>query len=295
MIGIIILNYKNWKVTEKCICSIRANPPDEEYHLVIIDNGSGNESVEKLEHRFMEDDRITIIELPENKGFAAGNNYGIEYLKKIGIRYCILSNSDILFSEGSINKLIDDVREEKTVIAGPKVLREHTQHSSRLKKGRLIDVLEIGRFFPQKKLDEDHETGKHNVFSVSGCCFAIDIELFNNMGAFDEGTFLYNEENILGMQAEKRRYKIIIDLDVFVIHEHGASSGVENDFVRTEYIKSTLYYWHKYRGKSSFTLKLILNAFITKLILQDHSEIHPRMIKKAAEDYLKEITRKKIK
>ena len=187
---------------------------------------------------------------------------------------------------GSIQKLIDDLK-DNTVIAGPKIIMNGSlQHSSRLKKGRAIDPLEIGRFFPPKKLDEENGTGIHKVFSVSGCCFAIDIPRFKSMGAFDENVFLYNEENILGMQAIKNKVDIVIDLDIKVYHEHGASSGKDNDFVRTEYLKSTLYYWKQYRNKGRFFLNLLITAYIRKLKLLNNDLLHPDSIKAEGKKYL---------
>lgn len=288
MIGIIVLNYLNYKVTINCVESILDHPPTEDFHVFIIDNGSGNESGAALTEKYKNNNEISVELLPSNIGFAAGNNYGIELCKKMDISECVLTNSDILFEAGSIQKLIDDVRDMEAVIVGPKIIGREggIQQSSRLKRVRLIDVLEIGRFLPQKRLDEKGEKGIHDVFSVSGCCFSVNISHFTNMGAFDESTFLYNEENILGIQAEKTGYRICIDLDVQVKHEHGASSGAENDFVRSEYIKSTLYYWHIYRGKGQIVLNMILYAFLFKLKLQRNKNIHPDRIRKVGRNYI---------
>ena len=291
MIGIVILNYKNYAVTRKCIESVFEHKPAETFRVFVVDNGSGNESVEVLSSEYKDNSNVEILALSRNLGFAAGNNRGIELCEKQGINECILANSDIVFTAGSIDKLIEDVRNTGVVIAGPKIIKNGSlQHSSRLKKGRLIDPLEIGRFFPQKMIDEEAGSGIHKVFSVSGCCFAIDIALFRKMGAFDENTFLFNEENILGMQAMNARLDVVLDLDATVNHEHGASSGRENDFVRTEYIKSTLYYWQHYRGVGYAGLVLMINAFCLKLKLKNDSALHPKTIRKQAMEYLKTIT-----
>lgn len=291
MIGIVILNYKNYTVTLRCVDSIFKNPPSEDFQVIIVDNGSQNESAHVLKEKYSSYSNVVVHELFENRGFAAGNNYGIDLCEKMGVIECILTNSDIIFCPNSIDNLIGVVRQRKdAVIVGPKIIAGSTlsvQQSSRLQKIRFIDVIEIGRFFPQKKLDEVNESGIRKVHSVSGCCFAINIRNFRNMGAFDTNTFLYNEENIMGIQAEKKGLSVYIDLDTQVIHEHGASSGKDNDFVRSEYIKSTLYYWKIYRKKSMLMLYFILLIFILKLATTKRKTVNSNNVFRTAKEYLK--------
>lgn len=290
MIGIVVLNYNNYMVTERCIESILSFPPKEKYRIYIVDNGSTNDSYTILSKRFI-NEVISVHFIKENVGFAKGNEYGISLCEKDQMKECILANSDILFCEGSIDAITRLLREhDDAVIVGPKVINGITQnqvmHSSRLKKGSILDPLGLGRIIPTKKLDEENEKGCHKVWSVSGCCFGINIERFRKMNGFDTNTFLYNEENIMGMQAESAGLSIYINLDTYVIHEHGASSGKDSDFIRTEYIKSTLYYWKTYRRVPKSTLHLILFAYCCKLRVKRIKELHPDLINQAGIQYI---------
>jgi hypothetical protein len=271
MIAINILNYKNYKVTIECVNSILENEPNEEYHIFIIDNGSDDESVYELRNHFTNKKRVSVHETGKNLGFAAGNDFGIKLCEKQGIKECILSNSDIIFRKNSIDKLLYYLRNiQDAVIVGPKVLCKDGKkvlHSSTLKKPLIRDSFLLGTIFPSKKLDEQNQKGVYDVYSVSGCCFAINIKLFRNMGAFDKNTFFYHEEAILGMQALNSGYGTYIVLDTEVIHNHGASSGHRNEFTRTEFLKSKLYYWKKYRNKSNALIYIILYEYIFRLIL----------------------------
>ena len=292
MIGIVILNYKNYSVTKRCVFSIIDNPPSEPYHVYIIDNGSNNNSVSELKKSFSKYNNIFIYSLEKNIGFASGNDYGISLCEQNKITECVLTNSDIVFNSESIDKLVYDIRNlKKAVIVGPKVLPgasiESKIHSSMLNKIRVIDAFGLGRFFPTKKIDEDNNIGIYKVYSVSGCCFCINIHKFRNMGGFDKNTFLYNEENILGIQAEKTNYNIFIDLETSVIHEHGSSSGKDNDFVRLECIKSTLYYWYEYRKMNKLFLYIMLIIYCIKLTLLNKKELHVKVIYGKGKKYLK--------
>lgn len=154
-------------------------------------------------------------------------------------------------------------------------------------------MLEIGRIVPQRILDEDSLTGIHKVFSVSGCCLCINTELFTEINAFDENTFLYNEENILGSMISKTDYSMYIDLDSVVIHNHGASSGAMNTFVKKELIKSTLYYWKTYRNTGRVICKSILYIFCLKSAFQKlkYKEIDYRVIFAEGKQYYRQLWR----
>ena len=54
----------------------------EDIQIVIVDNGSGNGSAEKLREHFAARQRVHIVESPENLGFARGNNLGIRYARE---------------------------------------------------------------------------------------------------------------------------------------------------------------------------------------------------------------------
>jgi len=68
-ISIVLLNYNGYEDTIECINSIKENinSLNFEYEIVVVDNKSTNDSVEKLK----EIDNIKLIEAKKNGGFAA--------------------------------------------------------------------------------------------------------------------------------------------------------------------------------------------------------------------------------
>lgn len=285
MLGIIILNYRNWMVTKECVDSILKYEIDDDTRIIIIDNGSKNDSVYELERAYKDISNIEIVELNMNVGFAKANNIGIKICEQEGVRYAVLTNSDIIFKKNSINLLYDEIRKrDDAVIIGPGVKSAIGERlpSSLLYPIRLIDALEIGRLFRKERVNEDIVKNCTKVFSVSGCCFIIDIPKFKEINAFDENTFLYNEENILGIQVEQSKYNTYILPKAEIIHKHAASSGKQSDFVQIEYIKSNLYYWREYRKKNSITLLLILMCFYFKncYLKCRNRQLHPTTILK---------------
>lgn len=289
MLGIVILNYKNWDITKNCIDSIFKSNLEEEIQIIVVDNGSKNESIPRLMETYADNNKVCLIELDENKGFASANNIGIKKCQELGIQYAVLTNSDIIFRRNTLLLLLKCIKDKKdAVIIGPGVVSDKGERmpSSMLSPVRLLDAFEIGRFVKQDRIDEDAMKDCTEVFSVSGCCFIVDIEKFCAIGAFDNRTFLYNEENILGIQVKNSEYNTYIYPKAEVIHLHGASSGRRNTFTQTEYIKSNIYYWKQYRGINPVLLfGIIVIYFIKMCILKmSNPELHPMKILEGAID-----------
>lgn len=254
----------------KCVESIESNC-QLKYKIFIIDNNSNNDSFDILSKKYKDNSKIEIIKNKVNLGYAAGNNVGIKKAINEGIKYCIITNNDVLFKENTIKNLYNFIKEkDDAVVVGPKIFTTdgNIQHSSQLSRIRRIDAYEIGRLFKQERLDEENEKNPSIVYSVSGSCFIIDVNKFIQIKAFDEGTFLYNEENILGQQISHSLYHVYFLPNAEIIHEHGASTGKINLFVCTEYIKSFLYYWKKHRNASKIMLFCIYYIYVAKITLK---------------------------
>lgn len=295
MLGIIVLNYNSWESTFKCVESIIFNC-SLKYKIYIIDNGSTNNSYDILSRKYNNNSKIEIINNKVNLGYAAGNNVGIRRAIQKGIEYCIITNNDVLFKKNTIENLYNFIKEkDDAIIIGPKILDIYgnTQHSSRLSRIRRIDAYEIGRVLKQKHLDEKCGQEPHMVYSVSGSCFIIDTNKFNQIRAFDEKTFLYNEENILGEQISQSPYHVYFLPNAEIVHEHGASTGKINLFVCTEYIKSFLYYWKKYRNASNVNLFFIYNIYVAKITIKSFwvKELKNgnKKFRESTRNYLKEL------
>lgn len=267
--GIVILNYNNYELTQRCVNSIQQSF-DDEICIVIVDNGSCNDSYQILLELYSNSSEIILIKSDKNLGFSAGNNIGINYLMSIGIKKCILANSDILFEENSIQEMFSSI-EENVVICGPKIFSALgiIQHSTMLSKRRFIDYLEIGRFIPYKKLDEENLEKIIEVYSVSGCCFAINIDLFKKMSAFDENVFLYCEEMILGYQAKEKGYRTVFNPNAIVIHKHMGSSSSNRYNGYKYYIKSLVYYLRQFENYNRIKIGLVKVMFLIKVYLKN--------------------------
>ena len=87
------------------------------------------------------------------------------------------------------------------------------------------------------------------VFAVSGCCFMMTKEAYDAVCPLDEGTFLYEEENIIGCRMERAGLKTVYCTDSIITHLGGGSTTRMSEFSYICFVNSELYYIKKYLQK----------------------------------------------
>ena len=73
---LILVNWNKFHDTAECIDSLKSLAYPN-FHIIIVDNGSSDDSALKFRQQFPE---IVLIQNESNPGFAAGSNLGIAYL-----------------------------------------------------------------------------------------------------------------------------------------------------------------------------------------------------------------------
>ena len=272
-VGVVILNYNNWEETIGCIESIlKSNYPAVQ--IVVVDNASTNDSYNRVQERFSLNRakyrNVICISSEKNGGYAYGNNIGIKYCSDQGMQYAIITNGDVLFEVNTISHLMETLAaKENCVIAAPKILNSVGLETSipmtkKMSFSQFIASLSWEKLSPK---DVSIQVGERNkqqqIYSMSGCCFALNIPLFKQMGALDEGTFLYGEEAIMAVQAHNAGFEIWYEPKAIVTHNHKHSNSLFSDFTL---IKSCLYYWKKYENGKRYQLALLKGIFLSKII-----------------------------
>ena len=216
-ISIVIVNYNTPELTLSCIESIRKNPPDVLYEIIVIDNGSsGSQLFANKLYRLIRDQ--------SNLGFAKANNQGI---KEARGKYILLLNSDTKVKKGAVEKLVEFA--EANVDAGavgakllnvdgspqgsafrfPTVFRAIQQYW--LGKEGLLD-----KYVPSKNIPQEVE-------SLSMAAFLITPEALKKVGLLDEKYFMYFEDLDYCRRIQESGLKVYYLPESEVVHVHGAS------------------------------------------------------------------------
>ncbi len=90
-VSIVIVNYNTAQLSVACVESILRQPLRSRIEIIVVDNGSQDDSVARLRQL---PPPVRLIENRANLGFAAANNRGIQESRG---RYVLLLNSDTEF------------------------------------------------------------------------------------------------------------------------------------------------------------------------------------------------------
>lgn len=252
-IGIVILNYLNYKDTIECVESA-LNLSYPSIALVVVDNGSPNGSGAVLKQRFGDDPRITLLCTGENLGFAKGNNIGITFCTKYKqCDYVLIVNSDTLFDqEDFIQQLLASVPDDQPVGAiGPKIINSDGTSSNpipidmngkRIVKDLMINfaiILGVYSFIKKaeeaivkradKPADRPLLSSEHKPFLLHGSALLLTPLYLASFRGLYPGTFLYYEENILGIIFKKNGLKFYYQPAARLLHKGDGSSKLSNN------------------------------------------------------------------
>ncbi len=274
MIGMVIVNYNDYKTTKRLLDNVKDYKILKE--IVVVDNKSTDNSLEEL--RKLKNKKITIIDSGNNKGYSYALNVGCKYLidkyKSLNI---VISNSDIIIESELDIKDLNSYISAKNVIVGPTIIQGND-----LNRGFKIptpwqDIKQNIVFFGKRVLakelsypDNYYHKEISKVDTVSGCFFMIASKHLEEMGYFDEGVFLYYEENIMGIKTKKLGKNIIVCNNVDVIHDHSVSIDKSLKRIKKYDILKTSqeYFEEKYNEASKvelFFLKVF--RYLTRFLL----------------------------
>lgn len=229
-IGIVILNFKAYEETIRCVSSIR-NVIEKCYQIVIVDNGSGNGSYKYLKEYYKEQIGIDVIENKKNEGFAKGNNAGIYYLKnKYNTEFIFLLNSDTLFKDRDyFKKMMNKYRKGVGVIEA-NILNQRGDFAQPSLQGisfhanwyRFLQALckYYDIYWPFKEWKV-----KKKYLCQTGCAIMLTPDYFNIYHGLYSYTFLYGEEHILLILLDRAKLKLEFADDTYIIHKEGRSTS----------------------------------------------------------------------
>ena len=255
-LAVVILNYNDPGNT------IRYTKEIQKYDcidkIVIIDNNSPDGSYDKLLK--LASEKVDVIKSDKNGGYAYGNNYAIRYLNdKYGeFKYITISNPDVEVSEDAYKKCLNFLDKHKDVaIAAPRMYdindNPHQLSGWKLRslKGDIMDSSPALTAIIQKPHIERYDEAYLNqdvayVDCVAGSFFMIKHEIFKKVGYFDENTFLYFEEDILGNKIKELGYKnVVLNTCKFNHYESVTVDKTMNYMRKFKNLQKSKKYYHK--------------------------------------------------
>ncbi|HEX2015290.1 MAG TPA: glycosyltransferase family 2 protein [Solirubrobacteraceae bacterium] len=213
-VAVQIVNYNTRAHLERCVESLRADLDSSpiEYRIEVLDNASADD-LSSLPGRF---DRLRVHHSATNLGFGAGHNL---LAREACAERLLILNPDVqIVAPDTVVRLLAALRGTPgAAVVGPRLV-DARGASQRYDHGRLHGLrarvaLAAGDSY-WRASDRRRE-----VAWVSGAAMLVMRSEFAAVGGFDEGLFLYKEEEDLCLRLRRRGGRILYEPSVVVRHE----------------------------------------------------------------------------
>lgn len=281
-VWVIILNWNRPDDTVACVRSLQALSFPA-FRLLIVDNGSGDNSVDVFRN-------LTGIELlatGENLGYAGGMNRGIEYALGQGADFTLLLNNDVFVAEDMLTHLVEAMVSTNDLgVASPLIFYADEPDKVWFSGMTFTDRLYVVRRGLHLKEPLDPIAV---VDFVSGCAMLVRREVWEQVGLFDERFFMYYEDLDLALRVRRSGYKLACVTQAKMWHALSVSTGGKDSPMKQYYqVRSMLAFARKHtRGPVRWANIGIRLAHATFLALKNL--VRGRLDLQAVRLYLKGI------
>jgi GT2 family glycosyltransferase len=253
MIGITILNYVNYQDTLDAVESLSRQVWFDKVQVYVADNGSGNESIDKLRD-LQKIIPFTLVESDRNLGYGKGANLAIRKARSDGCEFVLELNSDARILEGQddfFNIILDiyntkenvaiitpDIKNLDGVAQNPMNRHEFSNIKKLLLKFffytradkiyfflrvyLLYDLITwyVKRKYETKIVLSANLTPKSGyIYAALGSCQVMTPLYFEHFDGHTEEVFLYCEEYIKAEHLKSRGLQTWYDERIHVLHK----------------------------------------------------------------------------
>lgn len=248
-LSVVVVTHNGREMALRTLRSARAAVGDVAAEWIVVDSTSADGTPEAIEAEFAD---VEVLRRP-NRGFAAGNNAGIE---RASGRYVLLLNPDVEVREGTLGDLVGalDSRPDVGIASVVQVGSDgRLQYSMRRFPSPLRDLGEslFAARWPVARRLQELETRRevyereHSPDWVVGAFLCVRAAALARIGPLDERFFLYSEEIDLCKRARDAGWDVRHLPTLTVVHHAGRRDGGD---LMAQLAHSRTLYAHKHHG-----------------------------------------------
>ncbi len=217
--GVLLVNYRQWQLTEKCIKSL-LNDGSSNVIIGLVDNDSGEPPPEWM----LDHPRIILHMNARNEGLTAGNNKAYELVCSRGVEHVFILNNDTEVAEGTVKVLSDHLQGHPGVgIVAPAI--SYASEPERIwsaggkySRKRMMLRQQFANIYELP--DEPVEMEQ-----VTGCAIMMRAADYERSGMQDPDLFVYYEDTDLCFKVRELGLRIMLVPKGRVVHHVSISVG----------------------------------------------------------------------
>jgi len=230
-LSIILVNYKVPRFLEQCLLSIRRASVGLEPEVIVVDNASGDDSLEYLSPRFPD---VRFLSSEHNLGLAKASNLGFRASKGDMVLFL---NPDTILSEDSLSGAIAFLEAHpKAGALGIRMIDGSGRFLPESKRAfpdpatAFYKIIGLAKLFPRSSRFARYHLGhlscreNHAIDVVSGAFFLVRRSVLERVGLFDEQFFMYGEDIDLSYRIQQAGYTNYYYSGSTILHFKGEST-----------------------------------------------------------------------
>lgn len=226
-VSVVIVNWNGREVLRECLAAVCAQCYPN-FHVIVVDNGSTDGSVACVREQFPE---VEVLELGDNRGFAGGNNAGIQKaLADAEVEYVALLNNDATAADCWLKELVNQA--EKNARAGmvaSKLLYADGRNTIN-SVGTTILKDGFATHLGGKEVDRGQYDNVEQVFAPCAAAALYRRAMLEEVGLFDEDFFAYCEDVDLAWRARLMGWDCVLSPKALVYHVRSVTSRGYSEF-----------------------------------------------------------------
>lgn len=231
LVSIIVCVYNQYSLTNKCLNALARHCGRAKIEIIMVNNGSDDETSGLLDSWAERDGRVTVIHNFDNLNFSLGNNVG--FAASHGSRLVFLNN-DTEVRAGWLDPLLAPLADPEVMGTQPKLLYPD---------GRVqcVGVVFSGKtalgypIYVDEAADSPLVAANRRYRAVTGACFAVRATDFAAVGGFDP-IFINGQEDIdLCYRLGHGRHVFEYTAGSTVTHHEGRTKGRGRFIIHNRY------------------------------------------------------------
>lgn len=261
--AVIIVTYNSANFIGSLLDSLSESAPSYTLDVVVVDNGSGDNTVELVRER----SGVRCVATGVNLGYAGGINVGREYLREFDA--LAILNPDLILTKNALGELLAALSDPGIGVAVPRLLNADGSFYPSLYRepslSRAVGDTLLGHHFHQRPAflsqvvnSPQAYDSRHSVDWASGAAMVISAACDRAVGEWDERFFLYCEETDFMSRVRAAGLRVEYVPDAVARHQGGGSgtSGALSALMAVNRIR----YYRKYHSAAASLLFRVIVA-----------------------------------
>jgi GT2 family glycosyltransferase len=265
---VVIVTYNSAAVVGALLDSLPQALGDLGSEVVVVDNGSTDDTVATLRRRG------THVVEATNDGYAAGINRGVAALSP-GLPVLVL-NPDVVLAPGSVQPLLDRLDDPGVGIVAPRMLDgDGALTPSLRRRPTLLRSLGLG-FTGLPGLSEDITAeevyGRSAVVAwATGAVLLVRRECHEALGGWDASYFLYSEETDFSLRARDHGWVTVYEPSSTAWHT-GSHSGWNDKLYAMQILNRVRLYGRRHGGPAAWAFYGVALVREAELAVRGHHQ-----------------------